>query len=95
LGAQWHCFTEWTRPPGYIALLFQLYKWTGSQWAVCAGTSWFYNSTSAKKLAGFYNYGSSPWCGAGYYGTLSYGFVWNGAWHGGPLWSGYHYLPPQ
>jgi len=89
------CYTEWTRPAGYIALQYQLYKWTGSQWAVCVGIPWHYNSTPAKKLTAFYNYGSSPLCGPGYYGTLSHGFVWNEGWHGGSLWSGYHYLPPQ
>jgi hypothetical protein len=90
-----HCHTGWTRPAGYIAAQYQLYKWTGSQWAVCGGTPWYYNATSANKLTIASNDGSSPLCGPGYYGTLSHGFVWNKAWHGGSLWSDYHYLPPQ
>lgn len=87
------CYTEWSRPAGYIALRYTLLKWNGSSWAVCAGIGWYYNSVVAKKLTASYNYGTRPWCGSGYYGTMSDGYVYNGAWHGGSLWSGYHYLP--
>ena len=40
------------------------------------------------------DYGGAAACGAGYYGTYGYSYVWDGsAWRGGSVWSGYEYVP--
>lgn len=87
------CAVYWKRPVGYLAVAFDLYKWTGSSWALCRYTNWYYNSTDTSQFILYAYYGSSPPCGNGYYATYGGNFEYNGGWHGGWLWSGYHYLP--
>jgi hypothetical protein len=89
------CILPWQRPAGYLRIKYYFFKWTGSSWAVCRQVGeWRYNQSSASKLTLTWNFGSSPPCGRGYYGTQSYhGVRYNGAWHGDVLWSGSHYLP--
>lgn len=80
--------------PGSIAVRYDLYKWTGSTWAVCTYTNWAFNSTWTWDVTSQTNYGTNYPCGAGYYGTMSYSFIWDGAaWRGGSRWSNYHQVP--
>lgn len=87
------CSTTHSLGAGYKALRMHLYKWTGSAWGVCASTSYKYNSTTTYKLVQAVYWGSSPRCGNGYYGTSGGSWHYNGAWYGGSVWSGYHWLP--
>lgn len=80
-------------PPGWMKNAFVLYKWTGSGWGACRGTQWWYNPIRTSNWTIYANYGTSPPCGRGYYGTMSYTYVWaNSAWIGGLMWSGHQYL---
>jgi hypothetical protein len=83
-----------TRPAGNIAVRAKFYKWTGSEWVVCEDSDWSYNPTTSDHWGIAKDYGSSPPCGNGYYGTSGAAYIyWNDAWHGGWIWSGYHWLP--
>lgn len=75
---------------GKLALRMTLWKWTGSQWAVCADTNWMYNSSTAWRML---LQGWAGLCGNGYYGNNTGGFAWIGRWIGGHMWSGYQWLP--
>jgi hypothetical protein len=85
-------------PYGWAATRLDVYKWTGTQWAICRGSSWAYGSTGTDQwgLTGpqqILDYGRPTTCGRGYYGTLAYAYVWNGsAWRSGSVWSGYEYV---
>lgn len=87
------CSLDFDRPPGYLAVRWDWLYWTGSEWAVCAYYDWQYNSTTTHRMVLDYDFGSSPWCGSGYYGTSAGSSHYNGGWHGGYIWSGYHWLP--
>lgn len=88
------CGWFYTRPSGYIRTAFDWYVYTSSGWALCAYTPWYYNTSSTDHMAISYDFGSSPWCGSGYYGTYGLGYVYHGSqWYGGGLWSGHHLLP--
>ncbi len=87
------CGSDFPRPPGYLADAYDLYKWTGYEWALCRYTAWYYNGSQTHQFAIATNFGGYPPCGPGYYGTVGVGYVWNNAWYGGSSWSGYHYLP--
>jgi hypothetical protein len=87
----WNCFIAWDRGPGYIALRYDLMKWTEQGWAICRQTGWHYNRSTTNKYQIYTDHGSYAPCGTGYYGTMSYGYVdKNGQWYGGHMWSGYH-----
>jgi hypothetical protein len=82
--------------PGYLAVRLELWRWTGSSWAVCTagGTGWTYNSNWGYTVSVSRSYGTAYPCGSGYYGTMAYTYVWNGSsWNGGSIWSGYHQIP--
>lgn len=86
----------WTRPPGYLAVRAELYKWNASQsqWQICRDSGGYaYNPESAHSIYIYNYFGGYPPCGSGYYGTIAYSFEYNGDWHGGPMWSGFHWLP--
>ena len=75
---------------GKLALRLQLWKWTGSQWAVCADTNWMYNTATAWRMD---FQGWTTLCGSAYYGNMTNAFAWIGNWIGGGMWSGYQSLP--
>ena len=79
-------------PPGYIASYMQVYKWTSSGWAICKNLGWYYNQTTTDNVQ-YVKDLINPYCGSGYYALNASGYVWNGAWYGGALWSGHHLLP--
>jgi hypothetical protein len=84
------------------AARLDVWKWTGSTWAVCNGTEWLFGATgnSSSEVGGpwgpqqIFNYGG-PICGSGWYGTLAWAYVRdaNGVWRGGGTWSGYEFVP--
>lgn len=86
------CSSDHKMAPGYKAANWAAWKWTGSTWALCAQSNYVYNSTVTSKLVVYWSYNSTP-CGAGYYGNQGTSWHYNGAWYGGTVWSGYHYLP--
>jgi len=75
--------------PGYLALRMTLWKWTGSQWAVCADTDWMYNSVRGWRMV---FQGWAGLSGNAYYANNTGGFAWIGRWIGGYMWSGYQWL---
>jgi hypothetical protein len=82
----------------HAAVRLDVYKWTGSSWAVCHGTDWKYGATSTDQLgprALEVVLGGPAACGPGYYGTLAYSYVMDnyGTWRGGSVWSGYEWVP--
>lgn len=95
--AQWtpygnlDCGRDWARPEGYIISAYHYYKWYPeyNNWYVCTYTDWISNNVPTHQ---WYVWGSwtSPPCGTGYYATQAHGQVWNNAWFGGAVWSGYH-----
>ena len=90
-----------TLPAGFAAARLDVFKWTGSTWAFCRGTNWQYGATGNDQWGPtgpgqVFDYGGSPSCGPGYYGTLAYAYVWDSAasaWRGGGVWSGYELVP--
>ena len=86
-------------PDGWAATRLDVYKWTGSAWAICRGSNWQYGATGVNQWgpwgpAQVFDYGGSASCGPGYYGTMAYAYAWDGsAWRGGGLWSGYEFAP--
>lgn len=86
------CKSERDALPGYLATAYDYYKWNGSAWYVCRYTNFYYNSTRTHKYE-IYTRWSSPPCGRGYYGNMTYSYVkTGGAWYGGDIWSGDHYI---
>lgn len=92
------CSATLYRPPGWLAVRFDVFKWTGSQWALCRSTDWQFGGGGDtrggdivyEQSAGASQFFSSPPCGSGYYGTSARHLVWDGAaWQGGNTWSGY------
>jgi hypothetical protein len=77
------------RPAGSLALRLQTWRWNGSAWGVCVDSGYIYNSSATYGLGAWYTYGSQTPCGDGYYGTMGYGYQYNGGWKGGAEWSGY------
>jgi hypothetical protein len=86
-------------PYGWAAVRLDVYKWTGSDWALCRGTNWKCGATGTDQWGPWgpsevIDYGGSSSCGPGWYGTLAYAYVWDGsAWRGGGLWSGHEFVP--
>ncbi|MGI5485045.1 hypothetical protein [Streptomyces lavendofoliae] len=90
-------YPSW-RPGGYIRTKAELWKWLPAQnrWSKCYQTGWFYNTKTKQQISLQVTYKGGVKggkCGPGYYGTVAYGHQNNGGWHGGAIWSGYHYLP--
>ncbi|SDH57612.1 hypothetical protein SAMN05421505_11869 [Sinosporangium album] len=87
-----------TKPDGSAAVRLEVYRWNGSAWAVCRSTGWTYGPTGVSGGEPYgpsqvFDYGGAA-CGAGFYGTMAYPYVWDGsAWRGGGVWSGYEYVP--
>jgi hypothetical protein len=93
------CGAGLSLPYGWAAVRLDVYKWTGSAWALCRGTNWKYGATGTNEFGPWgpgdvFVYGGSSSCGPGYYGTLAFAYVWDGsAWRGGGLWSGFEFVP--
>lgn len=96
------CGTGLTLPDGWAAARLDVWKWNGSEWAVCNGTNWQFGPTgiSGGDTGGpfgpsqIFPYGGSSSCGSGWYGTLASAFVWDGsAWRGNSVWSGAEFVP--
>lgn len=92
------CGVGLTKPNGTAAVRLDVYKWTGSSWAICLGTDWKYGATGTDQFGPWgpqegFSYGGASSCGPGYYGTLAYSYIWDGsAWRGGSIWSGYEFV---
>jgi hypothetical protein len=90
-GGQW---TFRMMPAGWLAMHPLLLVWTGSSWGTCHDFGWIYNDGFPAESLGWVDNngrGSFP-CGAGYYGTFTDFYAWDGsAWQGGWVWSGYLY----
>lgn len=89
-------------PYPYAAARLDVWKWTGSTWAICNGTEWLFGATgnSSGEFGGpwgpsqLFNYGG-PVCGSGFYGTQASAYVMDasGVWRGGATWSGSEFVP--
>jgi hypothetical protein len=86
-----------TYPPGYIAVNMTLWRWSSAAgyWYACRSWGYYYNTTTVSNYTLSYNAGYYTPCGNGYYGSWGSAYVYNnGQWKGGgPLWSGYQWLP--
>jgi hypothetical protein len=96
------CGTGLTLPNGWAATRLDVYKWTGTEWAICRGTNWQFGPTGISNGDIFFltgpsqilNYGGSAACGSGSYGTQAFSYAWDGsAWRGGGVWSGFESVP--
>jgi hypothetical protein len=92
------CGVGLNKPDGSAAVRLEVYKWTGSSWAICQGTDWKYGATGTTQFGPWgpeegFDYGGVASCGPGYYGTLAYSYIWDGSgWRGGSAWSGYEFV---
>ena len=96
------CGAGLSLPNGWAAARLDVFKWTGTEWALCKGTNWQFGPTGIANgdlftLTGpsqIFNYGGSAACGSGFYGTLAHAFAWDGSvWRGGSVWSGFESVP--
>lgn len=86
------CWQDWNRPAYYLGARNLLTKWYGDQWYVCVDGDWKWNQQYTDQITKTSVY-HTP-CGAGYYANFGGGVTYfNDRWHGGHLYSGYHYLP--
>lgn len=86
------CAIQVTALAGYLATKYQYWKWSGSKWYICAQSAYHYNPSAAHKYEIYWRW-SSPPCGNGYYGNLTYSYIKkSGVWLGGDIWSGYHWI---
>lgn len=94
------CGTGQARPDGWAAARATVYRWNGTDWAVCRTSPWKYGATgqAGGEFPGpwgpeqVYNWGGWQSCGPGYYGTVASAYVWDGsAWRGGTVWSGHEF----
>lgn len=83
----------------YAAVRLEVFRWNGSAWVVCRSTAWTYGYTGVNQWGSTgpeqtFNYGGPASCGAGWYGTLAYSYVWDstGTWRGGSVWSGQEFV---
>jgi hypothetical protein len=81
------------RPPGYLAVKWELYKWNGSAWQLCNYIGWEYNGSTTSHLSREKELAGYNICGYAYYGVFGGGYTYNGGWKGGWQWASYHYLP--
>lgn len=86
------CSTKWTRPPGYLALRMEAYKWNGHQWIFFYDTNWLYNGPAAWAMQTVKNWYSTPPQGSGYYGVYTAAYEYVNSWRGGWTWSRDIYL---
>jgi hypothetical protein len=86
------CGPEKYKPAGHLGVRREAFKWTGSSWALFNNSGWIYNGSSAFQIYHQRQWSSLPQ-GAGYYGTMGHGNVYDNGWKGGSVWSGDHYLP--
>lgn len=96
-----HLWTPWggvncgqrqaTAPAGQLALRLELWKWNGSEWNLCATSDWDYNETRTNDYNILAVIEDGPPCGRGWYGLNTYGYEYNGEWHGGIIYSGDFY----
>jgi hypothetical protein len=97
------CGSIMSKANGNVATKLDVYRWTGSEWAICRSTDWTLGASGiifqgditirigAEQI---FDYGGSAACGPGWYGTLGHSVVWDGsAWRGGNVWSGYEFVP--
>jgi hypothetical protein len=77
------CDTIDVKPPGHIAVRYDLQIWNGTAWQNCRSTGWVTNSVWDDHLSLSNSQGAAP-CGRGWYRTQSTSLVWDGsAWQGG------------
>lgn len=90
------CIEPNPKPAGYLATRYDFYKWDSSagHWKVCRTADWYYSKAQTGQYSIYTDFGVSPPCGHGYYGSTAYSYVKdNNTWYGGSIWSGYHSLP--
>lgn len=92
-GFNFDCAWSFERPPGYIWLYWNLWKWSApqGQWIVCAGAGWYKNGQPSSYMS-YSRRSQNGACGPGAYGSMFDGWVLNGQWYGGGVWSGYEWL---
>lgn len=81
-------------PPGWLAARQDVYRWDGSAWSVCFSSGWTFSDADVEAWGQTSGGGPAP-CGAGWYGTMAFGAVYDGAaWQGTDrgVWSGYVWL---
>jgi hypothetical protein len=85
------------RPMGWLATRLDVFKWTGTEWALCRSLDWSFGGGGDRWVGDiWYEQAATQWevysgppCGAGFYGTVGVHRVWDGsAWQGGSTWSG-------
>ena len=79
------------RPAGNLAVALQVDHWNGSAWVPCRSTGFYYSGGTTSAMGVGWNFGSSPPCGTGYYGTWANTYAYDGGWRGGWNWSGYRF----
>jgi hypothetical protein len=94
-GRQFHCIGLWSRPGGYIASGISIWRYSGLKrvWYVCRDSGYHYNTRSVYQYTLYWYLNAGAWCGNGHFGNMASSWAYNGQWHGGNLWSGYHLLP--
>ncbi|WP_143590730.1 hypothetical protein [Thermoactinospora rubra] len=85
-----HCWERINKSAGNIAVAMTLFKWTGSDWAVCSDSGFYYNTIYSHSWEITLSYlRIMRRCGSGSIGNSTGSYVYNGEWHGGWNWSGH------
>lgn len=88
--------TRWTAknmPPGYALVKRELYRWNGYEWRLCANSGWLGATDDTSYIYRARTWTPMPCGNNSYYGISGASYAWmNGQWHGGYLWSGYHFI---
>jgi hypothetical protein len=62
------CGAEWPRAAGYYRAAIHRMKWTGTTWALCGTSGWYYSGNNWSGIELSWDRGTaSPPCGSGYY----------------------------
>lgn len=88
------CGTSYSRGARNLAVKTQLWKWDNrGWWWLCRDYPWSYNGSARSWHEETKNFGTQTPCGTGWYGVTGYAYSWNGAWYGGAIQGGVHWLP--
>jgi hypothetical protein len=94
-----NCETPLTSPYDGVSTSIEVFEWTGSSWAYCAGTSWKYDWFDPLGLHADESSYLAGSCGPGWYGVEGAGFVWANPtgggyqWYGGWVYTGAEWYP--
>jgi hypothetical protein len=74
------------QPAGELRVRPVLQYLSGSSWLTCTAPAYTYNTGSRYTVSSYSNMGSVPDCGATYYRTVAYGYMYDGGlWRGGTI----------